>query len=201
SLIRGVRDHAMGRFRSTLAPHGSPGDQLRNHLRAVRKLLLEEPELGAVMAELALRASRDADIGAIVDGTFDAWTTTTRGLLRRAVKAGAMRPELDSAPVAALIVATLSSLTLPPMADTRAGGAGGDRRPALGDRDVRRGELGPEPPGRGPGDPVGRAAPGRGAGDRAGRGDRDGVLSRRHRSLHPPHASRNRCRAGVAAGC
>lgn len=119
SLIRGVLDHAMGRFRSTLAPHGSPGDQLRNHLRAVRKLLLEEPELGAVMAELALRASRDADIGAIVDGTFDAWTTTTRGLLRRAVKAGAMRPELDSAPVAALIVATLSSLTLPPMADTR----------------------------------------------------------------------------------
>src|SRR5947207_4042155 len=111
ALIRGVVEHAMDRFRSTLAPHGSPGDQLRNHLRAVRELLLEEPELGAVMAELALRASRDADIGAIVDGTFDAWTTTTRGLLRRAVKAGAMRPELDSAPVAALIVATLSSLT------------------------------------------------------------------------------------------
>src|SRR2546426_9761383 len=51
SLIRGVLDHAMGRFRSTLAPHGSPGDQLRNHMRAVRKLLVEEPELGAVMAE------------------------------------------------------------------------------------------------------------------------------------------------------
>src|ERR1700682_6833679 len=43
ALIRGVLEHAMGRFRSTLAPHGSPGDQLRNHLRAGRKLLADEP--------------------------------------------------------------------------------------------------------------------------------------------------------------
>src|ERR1700686_1866167 len=56
SLIRGVVEHAMGRFRSTLAPHGSPSDQLRNHLRAVRKLLRDEPEVGAVMGELALRS-------------------------------------------------------------------------------------------------------------------------------------------------
>src|SRR5882724_3741618 len=45
SLIQAVLDHAMGRFRTTLAPHGSPSDQLRNYLRAVRKLLLDEPEL------------------------------------------------------------------------------------------------------------------------------------------------------------
>src|SRR6267143_1464379 len=44
ALIRGVVAHAMDRFRSTLAPHGSPADQLRNHLRAVRKLLRDEPE-------------------------------------------------------------------------------------------------------------------------------------------------------------
>src|SRR5438477_12242730 len=54
ALIRGVVEHAMERFRSTLAPHGSPADQLRNHLRAVRKLLQAEPELGTVMGELAL---------------------------------------------------------------------------------------------------------------------------------------------------
>ena len=59
SLIRGVLEHAMGRFRSTLAPHGSPADQLRNHLRAVRKLLADEPDLGSVMGELALRSARD----------------------------------------------------------------------------------------------------------------------------------------------
>ncbi len=46
ALIRGVVAHAMDRFRSTLAPQGSPADQLRNHLRAVSKLLRDEPEVG-----------------------------------------------------------------------------------------------------------------------------------------------------------
>src|SRR5437660_6707789 len=64
SLIGGVLDHAMNRFRSTLAPHGSPSDQLRNHLRAVRKLMRDEPELASVMGELALRSSRDKSIAA-----------------------------------------------------------------------------------------------------------------------------------------
>src|SRR5205807_5769636 len=52
SLIRGVVELSMQRFRSTLAPHGSPADQLRNHLRAVRRLLRDEPQLGTVMGEL-----------------------------------------------------------------------------------------------------------------------------------------------------
>src|SRR5438309_5675426 len=59
ALIRGVVEHAMGRFRSTLASTGSEPIELRDHLRAVRKLLREEPRLGAVMGELALRSARD----------------------------------------------------------------------------------------------------------------------------------------------
>jgi AcrR family transcriptional regulator len=113
SLIRGVLDRAMMRFRSTLTPHGSPADQLRNHLRAVRKLLAEEPELKAVMGELALRSARDASIAGIMTELYEAWHATTRGLLRRAVKEGGLRPELDSDGVAALIVATLTAITLP----------------------------------------------------------------------------------------
>src|SRR5437588_8000441 len=84
SLIRGVVEHAMERFRSTLAPHGSPADQLRNHLRAVRKLLQAEPELGTVMGELALRSARDPAIAAILRETDDAWHKTMRGFLRGA---------------------------------------------------------------------------------------------------------------------
>jgi AcrR family transcriptional regulator len=115
SLIRGVVEHAMGRFRSTLEPHGSPSDQLRNHLRAVRKLLMDEPELGSVMGELALRSARDKSIAAIMTEMYDAWHATMRGLLRRAVKDGHLRPELDSDGVAALVVATLTAMTLPTM--------------------------------------------------------------------------------------
>jgi len=115
SLIRGVVEYAMARFRSTLAPHGSPADQLRNYLRAVRKLLAQEPALGSVMGELAVRSARDKSIAAIMTEMYGVWHVTTRGLLRRAVKEGNLRPELDSDGVAALIVATLTAMTLPTM--------------------------------------------------------------------------------------
>ncbi|HKB34072.1 MAG TPA: TetR/AcrR family transcriptional regulator [Candidatus Dormibacteraeota bacterium] len=118
SLIRAVLDQAMIRFRSTLTPHGSPADQLRNHLRAVRKLLIEEPELKAVMAELALRSAHDRSIAGIMAQMYDSWHKAVRGLLRRAVKDGGLRPELDSDGVAALIVATLTASTLPTLSGT-----------------------------------------------------------------------------------
>ena len=121
SLIRGVVDYAMSRFRSTLAPHGTPVSQLRDHLRAVKRLLLDEPELGAVMTELALRSSRDQAIGAILTETFMAWQTTMRGLLRRGVREGTLRPELDSAGVAAIVMSTLSSYMLPVMRGSQIG--------------------------------------------------------------------------------
>ena len=119
ALIRGVLDQAMVRFRSTLAPHGTPADQLRNHLRAVRRLLVEEPELKAVMGELALRSARDTSIAAIMSEMYEAWHSTMRGLLRRAVKEGGLRPELDSDGVAALVVATLTAATLPTLSGTQ----------------------------------------------------------------------------------
>jgi TetR/AcrR family transcriptional repressor of nem operon len=121
SLIRGVLDHAMGRFRSTLVPHGSPSDQLRNHLRAVRKLMTDEPELADVMGELALRSTRDRSIAAMMDSMLEYWQTTMRGLLRRAVREGGAPRGLDSDAMAALIIATLTAMTLPHL---RAGGRG-----------------------------------------------------------------------------
>ena len=116
SLIGAVVEHAMARFRTTLTPQGSPAEQLRNHLRAVRHLLVDEPEVGMVMGELALRSARDESIGAIMRDTNDTWHQAIRGLLRRAVKAGQLRPEVDSADVAALVMTTLATMTLPTMA-------------------------------------------------------------------------------------
>jgi AcrR family transcriptional regulator len=121
SLIRGVVEHAMDRFRSTLEPHGSPADQLRNHLRAVRKLMTTEPELGVVMGELALRANRDSSVREIVDEMYSTWHKAMRGLLRRAAQDGRLRPELDNDATAALIMGTLMSVTLGP---NSAGGRG-----------------------------------------------------------------------------
>ena len=113
SLIRGVVAHAMDRFRSTLTPHGSPADQLRNHLWAVRKLLRDEPEVGAVMGELALRSARDPSLAHIMGDAFKAWHLTLRGLLQRAARNGYLARDLNYDDVAALIMATLTSMTLP----------------------------------------------------------------------------------------
>ncbi len=113
ALIRGVVAHAMNRFRSTLAPHGSPADQLRNHLRAVRKLLRDEPEVGAVIGELALRSARDPSLARIMGEAYQAWHRTLRGMLRRAARDGHLGRELDNDDVAASIMATLTSITLP----------------------------------------------------------------------------------------
>ncbi len=113
SLIQGVLDQAMSKFRSTLAPHGSPSDQLRNHLRAVRKLMVDEPQVTTVMGELALRSSRDKSIAAIMDKMYQYWHATIRGLLRRAVREGGAPAELDSDSVASLIITTLTATTLP----------------------------------------------------------------------------------------
>lgn len=116
ALIRGVVQLSMERFRSTLAPHGSAEEQLRNHLRAVRRLLREEPKLGAVMAELALRAARDPNLAKIMEETAGYWYRMVRGLLRRAVRDGYLRPDLDSDDVAAIVITTLTSMTLPAVA-------------------------------------------------------------------------------------
>ena len=120
-LIGAVLQHAMDRFRTTLEPHGSPDSQLRNHLRATRKLLHDEPELGAVMSELALRSVRDAGTRRILDEMHEQWDGAVRGLLKRAAREGKLRRGLDTESAAALIVATLSALALPQMRDGRRG--------------------------------------------------------------------------------
>jgi AcrR family transcriptional regulator len=112
-LIEGVVEHAMRRFQSTLEPHGTSTNQLRNYLRAVRRLVKEEPELGAVMGELALRSGRDPALAGTMEHMYEIWHRTVRGLLKRAAREGNLRPDLDSDDVAAIIVATLTGVSLP----------------------------------------------------------------------------------------
>ena len=112
-LIEAVVGYAMGRFRTTLEATGTSKNLLPAYLRGVRRLLREEPELGTVMGELALRSSRDPALGRILWQMNETWHRTVRALLRRAVKEGQISRKLDSDGVAAIIVAVLGSLTLP----------------------------------------------------------------------------------------
>lgn len=116
ALVRGVVGHTLGRFRSTLPAAGSPGTQLRGHFQGLRRLARAEPELFAVMGELALRARRDPAVAAILRETDDVWHAAVGGLLRRARKEGAIDAGAAVDDVAGLIVAALSGSFLLPAA-------------------------------------------------------------------------------------
>src|SRR5688572_150050 len=114
TLVRGVVAYAMGRFRATLGGGGSPAAMLRAHFQGLRRLARDEPELFAVMGELALRARRDPAIGRILRDTDDVWHATLRGLLRAARKEGAIATETADDDLAALIIATLKGVFMLP---------------------------------------------------------------------------------------
>lgn len=115
ALIRAVVGHAMGLFRTTFDPQGSPGEQLAAHFRGVRRLSRDSPELFAVMGELAQRSARDPAIASIFKEMNDTWHATLRTLLRHAQVAGAVDAGLDPDATAALVTASFRGLfMLPP---------------------------------------------------------------------------------------
>ncbi len=116
-LIRGVVAHAMARFRDALGGAGSAEDQLRAHFRGLRRLARDEPELFAVMAELAIRGARDASLREILSNTDQAWRAMLRTLLRRAQSEGAVPTGLDADGMAGVIVAALKGTFMLPVTE------------------------------------------------------------------------------------
>ncbi len=114
ALISGVLAYAMGLFRATLQPSGSAADELRNHLRGVRRLLIDEPQLGLVMGELSLRSARDPAMADAIRETNDIWHATLRGLIHRGVEQGQIDPAVDTDDVVAVTIAALRAMTLLP---------------------------------------------------------------------------------------
>ncbi|MDP9321218.1 MAG: TetR/AcrR family transcriptional regulator [Chloroflexota bacterium] len=118
ALVRAVVAHAFTRFRSTLTPEGTATDQLRQHFGGLRRLSREEPDLFAVMGELALRAPRDPVIGSLMQATDDAWHGMMRTLLRRARAEGGIDAQIDPDDFAALVVVALRGTYLLPIASS-----------------------------------------------------------------------------------
>lgn len=118
ALVKAVVAHAFTRFRSTLTPEGTATDQLRQHFGGLRRLSRDEPELFAVMGELALRAPRDPVIGSLMQATDDAWHGMMRALLRRARAEGGIDADIDPDDFAALVVVALRGTYLLPVASS-----------------------------------------------------------------------------------
>ncbi len=116
ALIRAVIGHAMQRFTATMPSEGSPAEQLRTHLRTLRRLLKEDHELWAVMGELVLRAPRDRHLEHIVRETDEYWHRKLTELISRAIAAGQIDPSLEVDDTAALIIVALKGVSLPSVA-------------------------------------------------------------------------------------
>ncbi|HEX2036567.1 MAG TPA: TetR/AcrR family transcriptional regulator [Chloroflexota bacterium] len=113
ALIRAVIGQAMQRFRETLPAGGLALEQLRGHLRAVARVLKEDPQHSAVLGELAMRAPRDPELGRIFRQTDAHWHATLRELIGRCIAEGAIDPGLDADDAAALVVAAIKGVSLP----------------------------------------------------------------------------------------
>jgi AcrR family transcriptional regulator len=113
-LIRDVLKHAMERFRSTMRVTGPTIEQLRSHFAGIRRLAREEPELFAVMGELALRSTRDPSIRELYQATTTTWRATVRGLLAKAVADGSLSGPRNLDAQASLVVASLMGACMVP---------------------------------------------------------------------------------------
>jgi AcrR family transcriptional regulator len=115
ALIGDVLKHAMQRFRSTMPAGGPPSDQLRTHFAGIKRLVREEPELFAVMGELALRSARDPAIRELYQQTTDIWQATVRGLLAKAVRDGVITGSRNLDAQASLVVSALTGAAMIPL--------------------------------------------------------------------------------------
>jgi AcrR family transcriptional regulator len=115
ALIGDVLKHAMQRFRSTMPAGGLPADQLRQHFAGIKRLVRDEPELFAVMGELALRSARDPVIRELYQQTTEIWQATVRGLLAKATRDGTLDGSRNLDAQASLIVSALTGASMIPL--------------------------------------------------------------------------------------
>jgi len=115
ALIGAVLAHAMQRFRSTLNVSGSVAEQLRKHFDGLRRLVRDEPELFAVMGELALRSARDPTVRDLFQQTVDVWRRVIRGLLVKGGKDGSLPVPRDPDAQASLVVAAVMGASMMPL--------------------------------------------------------------------------------------
>lgn len=82
-LIRAVVTRAHRTFADTTTPPPGtdPARRMRVHLTRVFETLLAEPDLGRVLAEVALHAERDAAVAGIVAAAERRWLAALRSML------------------------------------------------------------------------------------------------------------------------
>lgn len=119
TLIRAAYRELQSRFRSTTPPDGTAPERLTAHLRGVQDLLIGDPQVRGVLAEVALRARRDPDLEAAVSAAEDAWFGELRGVLQQGLTDGSWHVPVDPDATAALLISLCKGACLPVLATSR----------------------------------------------------------------------------------
>jgi AcrR family transcriptional regulator len=113
-LIERVAEYATRPFWVTMPASADPVAQLRGHLAALKKIIIERPELLIVTAELDLRARRDPKVRALLDEFERGWRESLGDLLDRGTEVGAWHPATDRHSGVELIIAVVKGTRLSP---------------------------------------------------------------------------------------
>lgn len=113
-LVAGVVEYATRQFWWTTPVGGSPVEKLNGHLASLGRMMVERPELFAVMGELDLRASRDAAVRSIVERHEEGWRTALADVLRQGAEEEAWAEGLSVDAGVELIIATVKGVVLVP---------------------------------------------------------------------------------------
>jgi AcrR family transcriptional regulator len=123
-LVAAVVERATAPLRTTMPVAGTSGGRLREHLQSLARMIEASPDLFVVLAEIDLRARRDAETRRIIEEVERGWRRALADVLGSrseavelviaAVKGVRLRPE--AAPAVLELVADLL--------ESRSGGAG-----------------------------------------------------------------------------
>lgn len=103
-LVVEIARYTATQFAATAPMKPDPADALHEHLTALRSLMTSWPQLFVVSVELDLRARRDEEIRAVVDGMESGWRELLVDMFRR----GGWQH--DPATSAELVVATVKGV-------------------------------------------------------------------------------------------
>jgi AcrR family transcriptional regulator len=106
SLVEAVAAYTTRQFWETSPPAPDPAAALRAHLRVLRQMIVERPDLFAVTVELDLRARRDPAVAAAMAQHESGWRAKLVEILTGLVP--------DPATSAELVIATVKGVRLLP---------------------------------------------------------------------------------------
>ncbi len=109
-LVTAVAEYTTRQFWSAAPADPEPVAALGEHLRALRQLIEDRPQLLVVTAELDLRARRDPVVAAVLAGHERGWRELLSGLLGR----GRWVAPVDPPQAAEFVIATVKGVRLAP---------------------------------------------------------------------------------------